>query len=458
MNRFPSHRSLRCRLLVGMLVIVLAAWLILLVWYQRDQTRERTGDWDLSLERTGQIALRTLPQGLESVALPRGYDLASYTAANNNEADLGLQVFSRTDGRLLLRSPNAPTTPFVASREDGFTTSTVDGQAWRTYAISDEDGRIQVQVGKLVAELNQELRHKLRNALIFMAALFVPLVAVVWAITYATFRPVLRLSTLLRRRHPLDLDPLATRDLPDEITPLVESFNQQLTRVGAAVENERRFLQDAAHELRTPLAVLSLQADNALRSRDIDDVHHSVRQIHAATQRSARIAEQLLSMAMLESAGLNEIATRIDLGAVARAVVQDYRQRAASRDQRFIQDIESCFVAGHVDSLGILLRNLLDNATRYSGAGSHIRIVCQRDSADGYVQLSVQDDGPGVPPAYRERILDRFFRMPDAEGHGSGIGLSMVVRIARLHDAAIQVDSGLDGKGLSITVRFRAAA
>ena len=371
--------------------------------------------------------------------LTRGYQLASPTVSKDNDADLVLQVYSVVDGRLLLRSPNAPAEPFTASGQDGFTTSTVDGQTWRTYAISDADDRVQVQVAKALTDLTQELHHKMRNALIFMAALFVPLAAVAWVITYATFRPVLRLSALLRRRHSLDLDALATRDLPDEIKPLVESFNQQLARVEAVVANERRFLQDAAHELRTPLAVLSLQADNALRSRDIDEVHHSVLQISHATQRSARISEQLLDMARLESTGLSEAAARIDLGAVAQAVVQDYRQRVALRDQTLIEDIESCTVLGHMDSLGILLRNLLDNAIRYSGQGSHIHIVCQRDALEGYIQLSVQDDGPGVPPEYRERILDRFFRMPRAAGHGSGIGLSLVARIARLRRALVAV-------------------
>lgn len=455
MIRLSSHRSLRTRLLVGMLITVSAAWLVLLTWYQRDQTRERTGDWDLSLQRAAQMALQTLPQGLEDVALTSGYQLASPVVSKDDDADLVLQVFSLADGRLLLRSPSTPDEPFVTSRQGGFSTRTVGGETWRVYAISDADGRIQVQVAKALTDLKRELHHKMRNALLFLVALFVPLAVVAWAITCATFRPVLWLSTLLRRRHPLDLDPLETQGLPDEIRPLVESFNQQLARVETAVENERRFLQDAAHELRTPLAVLSLQADNALRSRDIDEVHHSVLQISHATERSARISEQLLDMARLESTGLNEAAARIDLGAVAHAVVQDYRQRVQARDQVLIEDIQSCFVQGHVDSLGILLRNLLDNAIRYGGQGSRIHIVCQQATVDGDIQLSVQDDGPGVPLEYRDRILDRFFRMPRAEGHGSGIGLSLVTRIARLHDADITVGTGLSGKGLSITLRFR---
>ncbi|CAM3817350.1 sensor histidine kinase [Bordetella tumulicola] len=457
MSRVPTQNSLRWRLLLGMLITVLIAWVILLTWVQRDRTRERTGEWDISLQRAGFTALESLPQGLEDVALPRGYRLASPAPSVENDANLEIQVYSLANGRLLLHSPNSPSQPFIASYQDGFATSMINGESWRTYAVSDADGLIQVQVGKSLAALQQELSHRMQNAFLFLAALFLPLAAVAWAITYVAFTPVLRLSTLLRRRHPLDLDPLATQDLPDEIKPLVESFNQQLSRVEAAVENERRFLQDAAHELRTPLAVLSLQAENALRSQDLDEIHHSVRQINLATQRSARIAEQLLDMARLESTGLNEAATRIDLASVAHTVVKDYRQRVASRSQTLTEDLQPGFVLGHLDTLGILLRNLLDNATRYGDIGGNIRVVCGPDPMPGYVRLAVQDDGPGVPQEYRHRILDRFYRMPRATGHGSGIGLSLVARIARLHGADLEVGPGIEGKGLGVTLRLAAA-
>lgn len=454
MSRLPSHRSLRWRLLAGMLVTVLLAWFVLLIWYQHDLTRERTGEWDLNLAYAGQIALQSLPQGLEHIAMPEGYRLGGPVHSKDNEADLAIQVYSLVSGRLLMRSPNSPLQPFTTPSQNGFATHTINGVPWRTYAASDADGLIQVQMGKSLVMLKQELRRKMRNALFFLAALLVPLAAVAWAVTHATFIPVLRLSALLRRRHPLDLDPLSVRDLPDEIKPLVESFNQQLARVEGAIENERRFLQDAAHELRTPLAVLSLQADNALRSQDLAEIHHLVRQIHQATQRSARISEQLLDMARLEATGLNETATRIDLATVAHAVVQDYRQRAVSRGQTLTEDIESGFVLAHLDMLGILLRNLLDNATRYGDAGGNIHVVCRPDPVAGHVVLAVLDDGPGVPDEYRERILDRFYRMPRASGPGSGIGLSLVARIARLHGADIEIGAGLDGKGLGVTLRF----
>jgi len=200
-----------------------------------------------------------------------------------------------------------------------------------------------------------------------------------------------------------------------------------------------------------------VQAENALRSDDLDEIRANVRQIFEATQRSARMSEQLLDMARMESAGLLDAAVRIDLAAVGAAVARDYEARAEQRGQILQTELDPGLVRGHLDSLGILLRNLLDNAVRYSGPGGRIVLRCDHDDMSNDVVLAVLDDGPGVPEASRPRILDRFYRAPDAVGHGSGIGLSLVARIARLHGATVEVGAGLDGKGLGVTVRFPAA-
>lgn len=454
MKHGPSRHSLRWRLLAGMLLTVLITWLILLVWIQYDRSREHTGEWDVNLQVAGQIALESLPRELEGISLPQGFRLSKPATPKPDEAVLTIQAYSLKDGRLILRSPAAPTQPLVPSGKDGLTTTTIDGVQWRAYALTDADHLVQIQVAKPLAELHHELNQRLRGAAYFMAVLFVLLAGVAWAITYATFLPVMRLSASLRKRPSLDLDPLSSQGLPEEMRPLVDSFNRQLSRVSAAVENERRFLQDAAHELRTPLAVLSLQAENALRSDNPAEIRHSVQQIHQATQRSARMSEQLLDMARLESTGLHDAAQRIDLDQVTQAVVQEYQQRAQDQGRVLVADIEPCQVSGHLDSLGILLRNLLDNALRYGG--DTVRVECRPDAAA--VRLAVLDNGPGVPQAYRGRILDRFYRMPRAAGHGSGIGLSLVVRIARLHGAQIEVGTGIDGAGLGVSLRLEAYA
>ena len=452
-----SHRSLRLRLQAGILAVLLLFCVAMLAWYRAEMTRERTGEWDYNLQSVGQTALLSLPRGLELTGLPEGYTLSDQLRLAPDQTDVAIQAYALDDGRRLLASPNSPKSPLVPSRKDGLASTVVEGTEWRTYAISDAEGRIQVQVGKATWQLRNELRERLRTALALMSVLFVLLAAVSWAITYATFAPVLRLSTALRNRQPLDLEPLPDADMPDEIQPLVGALNQQLARAEASIENERRFLQDAAHELRTPLAVLSVQAENALRSDDLDEIRANVRQIFEATQRSARMSEQLLDMARMESAGLLDAAVRIDLAAVGAAVARDYEARAEQRGQILQTELDPGLVRGHLDSLGILLRNLLDNAVRYSGPGGRIVLRCDHDDMSNDVVLAVLDDGPGVPEASRPRILDRFYRAPDAVGHGSGIGLSLVARIARLHGATVEVGAGLDGKGLGVTVRFPAA-
>lgn len=454
MIRWSSHRSLRMRLQAGILAVLLVFCVAMLAWYRADMTRERTGEWDYNLQSVGQTALLSLPRGLELTGLPDGYTISDQLRMAPDQTDVAIQAYALDDGRRLLASPNAPKRPLVPSGLDGLASAMVEGTEWRTYAISDAEGRIQVQVGKATWQLRNELRERLRTALALMSALFVLLAAVSWAITYATFAPVLRLSTALRNRLPLDLEPLPDAGMPDEIQPLVGALNQQLARAEASIENERRFLQDAAHELRTPLAVLTVQAENVLRSDDPEEIRATVRQIFEATQRSARMSEQLLDMARMEAAGLLDAAVRIDLAAVGAAVARDYESRAEQRGQILQTDLAPGPVRGHLDSLGILLRNLLDNALRYSGPGGRIVLSCRHDGAANEVVVAVSDDGPGVSEASRPRILDRFYRDPNAIGHGSGIGLSLVARIARLHGATVEVGVGLEGQGLGVTVRF----
>ncbi|MDQ8034355.1 MAG: ATP-binding protein [Bordetella sp.] len=456
MKQFPSHRSLRLRLQAGILAVLLLSWMALLAWYRAEVTRERTGEWDTNLQTVGQTAILSLPRGLENTTLPEGFTVRDQDRVPPDQTDLAIQAFALDDGRRLLSSPNAPAEPLVPSRANGLATTTADGKTWRAYAITDAEGRIQVQVGKAMGQLERELRDRMRAALLLMSALFVLLAAVAWAITYATLAPVLRLSDAVRKRAALDLEPLPAHDIPDEVQPLVIALNQQLARAETSIENERRFLQDAAHELRTPMAVLTVQAENALRSDDPEEVRESVRQIFAATQRSARMSEQLLDMARMESAGLNDASVPVDLASVAAAVAADYDTRAGRRGQTVHTRLAPSPVRGHLDSLGILLRNLIDNAVRYGRADGRIEIHCAPEADGATIVLSVRDDGPGVAEAYRDRILDRFYRAPDAQGHGSGIGLSLVARIARLHGASIEIGTGLDGRGLGITLRFPA--
>jgi len=245
--------------------------------------------------------------------------------------------------------------------------------------------------------------------------------------------------------------------LPDEVRPLVESFNRLLGRLDETIQGERRFIADAAHELRTPLAALLAQTQVALRSAVTDEEKTSLRRLVAGVERSARLSEQLLDMARLDADKYANGHGRIDLYDLLVVVIRDFETAANQKRQLISLDTEPCVIVGHVDELGILIRNLMDNALRYAGEGGHVAVSCKcLQDSKGRVCLRVADDGPGVPESERGRIFDRFYRVPGNGERGSGIGLSLVARIAQLHGATIEVGEGLDGRGFGIDVRFPA--
>ncbi|MGH8081896.1 MAG: sensor histidine kinase, partial [Lysobacter sp.] len=246
--------------------------------------------------------------------------------------------------------------------------------------------------------------------------------------------------------------------------PLVDAFNNQLERVDAAVQHERRFISDAAHELRTPLAVLSTHAELALRATTLEEKNVALVRLHAGVQRSARLSEQLLDLARLDAGEESVRLKPLDLSDLIVLVIRDFETLARERRQRISLRAGPARLLGDVDQLGILLRNLIDNAVRHAGAEGQVAVTCTAQS-DGSVVLSVADNGCGVAPEDCERIFDRFYRAPGSPDGGSGIGLSLVARIAQTHSAGIECGPGLEraaddprgpGKGFEVRVRFPA--
>ena len=269
-----------------------------------------------------------------------------------------------------------------------------------------------------------------------------------------TLKPVSAITHALRQRHATDLSPLCEKQVPVEIRPLIVAFNQQHALLKSVLENERNFLSNAAHELRTPLAVLTVQTENALHTEDMAELKTQLMKMGQTTQRSARLVEQLLDLARMESGDVESQMAVIALEEITELVARDLHTIASEKNQRLVMDLRPCRVLGHVDLLGILIRNLLDNACRYSAQDGTVLIQCAETA--GRVTLTVLDDGPGVPFPERSRIFERFYRMPGSTEPGSGIGLSLVARIADRHQATIKVGTGIGGKGASFSVSFDA--
>ena len=444
--------SLKKRLLLALLLTVLLTWGIWFALLAVEMGRQQTGSWDSRLEEVAQKALLSIPGPMAPDADAYGYRLPDDMP---KRADgLALQVWQlKGSPRLMLRSPEAPAEPMIADFDaKGFHDVELGGEHWRVYALHDRDDRIQVQLGQTQAQRRAEFHVWLVASLKAAALLFAVVSLMVFCVLNRGLRRLDDMRQLMRQRDPFDLTPLPQRDLPRELRPLIESVNRLLARLETALTRERRLIADAAHELRTPLAALTTQAELARGEADPGAKDAALDKLLQVARRATRLSEQLLDQARLDALERAPTADA-DLSALVVMVVRDHESVARARRQRVRLDVQPCCVTGDVDALGMLVSNLVDNALRYTPEQGQIDVSCG-PRADGGAMLSVSDNGPGVPEADRERIFDRFYRAPGNGTRGSGIGLSLVAQIARLHGARIECGTGLEGRGFRIDIVF----
>jgi two-component system OmpR family sensor kinase len=260
------------------------------------------------------------------------------------------------------------------------------------------------------------------------------------------------MSQAVAKRRPDAMAPIAERGLPQELQPLATSLNDLLARLDAALGAQRRFTADAAHELRTPLAALKLQLDLARRAADPAARAAAFDDLDAGMSRAAHLVDQLLTLARVEPESLAERAIDVDLVQLAKDAIVARAPVAADKGVDLgLARAEPAHVRGDPASLAILMANLIDNALRHTPGGGRVDVAV----ADGMrPTFSVADTGPGIAPDERERVFDRFYRGATTAGAGSGLGLSIVKRIADAHHARLRLDTSPGGSGLLIEVRF----
>jgi two-component system sensor histidine kinase TctE len=283
--------------------------------------------------------------------------------------------------------------------------------------------------------------------------------AVRWAVERA-LRPLLELREAVERRSPRDLSAIDTSSSPEEVRPLVDSLNRLFGLVNAQAEGQRRFVADAAHQLRTPLAGLQAQveawAQAAGTRHDGDTLDLPTEQVYKlrnATRRTSQLANQLLALSRADARGMqSQPEQRVNLKSLCEDCLEGHLDAATARRIDLGLDVETVQVMGHEWLLRELLANLVDNAVKYTHEGSSVTIRCGRRDARPF--LEVEDDGPGVAAAERPRILERFYRVQGTQGEGSGLGLAIAEEIARVHRSHLQLQPGSGGRGLKVTLVF----
>jgi len=366
--------------------------------------------------------------------------------------DFVVQVWTLDGVRVYLSRPH---TVLPGLTTLGLSTTATPNGRWRVYGVEARGRVIQVVQPMNVRE-QRAAQFALRTIAPFAFLLPALALLIVWIVGRAV-QPVRRFAGVLRSRERGALEPLEGDGLPDEVRPVASALNDLLARLKESVERERSFIANAAHELRTPLTALDLQVQS-LRASTAGGRHdEAVRQLEAGVARAARLVEQLLALAREERGGSREHEP-VALSDVVREVLEELLPLADGRGIDLgMERADAVRVTGDREALRVLVRNLLDNAIRYSPEGGRVDVsVERRDLAQPRAVLVVSDDGPGIPIPERERVFDRFYRVPGTVSPGSGIGLALVRSIAAHHHAHVRLDEGHDGRGLRVSVEFAA--
>lgn len=381
-------------------------------------------------------------------------------------AETGDRTFytvTNAEGRVIAGNASLPRQPvFKASRnEPVFSDGEFKGQKVRTVSLryqtnpADSNSYALFQMAETTGKRQALTRGILANIVIPQLLLIIMAGGAVWYALKRGLVPLEHLRQEVAQRSRDDLSLLDERKAPVEVQPLIDAVNDLLQRLKQAMESQKRFVADAAHQLRTPFAGLKTQAELALREEDLGRVRHALQQIMTSAERCNHLVNQLLSLARNEPGGQAYSSFEmLNLNRLAQETVMQWVPEALQKniDLGFEGSIRALPVRGNAIGLQEMIGNLLDNAIRYTPPGGTVTLRAGYE--EGGAVLRVEDNGSGIPEECRDRVFERFFRILGSGQSGSGLGLAIVREVAHLHEARISLSSGASGKGTLVTVRF----
>ena len=344
---------------------------------------------------------------------------------------------SENDARIFVYSsqnpPNSSIALFLQQKSEGFYNLTDDDEPFRAYVHETEAGKILVMQE---TEYREDLASRSAWASVWPILLFLPLMLllIVWVVR-KNMRPIHRLSQAVSQRTEQDLTPLPTQSIPSEVVGFVSAINLLLDKAGRFMQQQKRFIADASHELRSPMTALSLQVENLQQLPLSEEAKAQVAQIQQGIQRNRHLLEQLLSLARLQNTSGTE-RRRVDVNAVFRQVIEAVLPLAADKDIGVVSS-SNVNVMGEEMDFYLLIKTLVDNAVSYTPAGSQIDLSAE-ETENAWL-IHVEDNGGGISAAERERVLEPFYRILGTRQQGSGLGLSIAQEIVRKYHGSLQL-------------------
>jgi signal transduction histidine kinase len=433
-------KSIRARLLVALFILVALISLLAAGVTYRRVLNETSTLFDYQLRQMA-LSLRTQISLAPRIEVP----------PDQSDSDFVVQIWDLFGARTYVSRPGLP---MINQTVLGYADLNLRGQRWRAYGLQTVDGVIQIAQP---VQVREALARAAAERVVIPLILLLPIMvgAVAWIVRRGLL-PLRFVAAEVQRRDARTLAPLGTDNLPREVEPLVSELNRLLERLQRAFSAQGAFISDAAHELRSPLTALRLQLQLLDRAPDEPKRLEARARLGAAVERAIHLVEQLLALARSEPQEAPMDFERVDLVAAAADGVKDTHDLALARKIDLGLDATpGLFILGNREALRTLVRNLVDNAVRYTPLGGTVQVRC-RPTAQ-HVLFEVSDTGPGIPAADRERVFDRFYRRAAAQEGGTGLGLAIVKAIAERHGARVELGEA-PGGGLHVVVSFPAAS
>ncbi len=360
-----------------------------------------------------------------------------------------------SQGRLLAGDARLPAVAMSSETSQLFAMTQIAGESLRTLTTRFDSpaGMITITVADLRGTSEPEARLGFMSTLLWDFVQLDVTLVLVWVGIQLGLRPIRKLRDEIARRSPLDLRPIVESSVPREIAPLAVTLNRLFGMLRSSVQSQQQFIANTAHQLRTPITGMQAQIGLLIAEPAAEPVRSRLMTLREGVKQLAHAANQLLMLARADSAAsLSAKNQNVDLNAIVAEVVAKFFDRALQADIDLGADAQTVAIKADPSLLDDLLSNLVDNALTYTPAGGSVTVSAGRYHGKPF--LAVEDTGCGIPESERQRVRQRFYRMPNSPGHGSGLGLAIVEEIARLYDGSVTIEAGSKGIGTRVSVQF----